>query len=306
MLAGQRFDNISAATQQYTEELIVQWVKNCMKATKIRKIACAGGIFLNVKANKLLRELPEVEKSFFYPAADDGGTPVGAALEGYYRLCEKKKIEPHKEVLADLYYGQEFKDEEIEKAIKQSKFKSQSKKVREIDEKVAELVVGGKIVARFSGRDEWGPRALGNRSIIADPRDLNVIRKINFAIKHRDFWMPFCPSILEEEMGKYLVKAKPARYMIEAFDTKPAAQEIIAGLHPYDRTCRPQTVNDWNPGWRKILEGFKKETKVGGVLNTSFNLHGFPVVGTPEVALETLAESELDILAIGNWLVERS
>ena len=146
---------------------------------------------------------------------------------------------------------------------------------------------------------------MGNRSILADPRDLRVIRKLNFAIKHRDFWMPFAPSILEEQMGSYLVNPRPARYMIEAFDTTGKADEIIAALHPQDKTARPQTVNEWNPLYRKILEEFQRITGVGGVLNTSFNLHGYPIVGTPEIAIKTLEQSALDGLAIGNWFVKR-
>ena len=106
-------------------------------------------------------------------------------------------------------------------------------------------------------------------------------------------------------MGDYLINPRPARYMIEAFDTTEKADEIIAALHPQDRTARPQTVNEWNPLYRKILEEFQRITGVGGVLNTSFNLHGYPIVGTPEIAIKTLEQSALDGLAIGNWLVKR-
>jgi carbamoyltransferase len=302
-LAEQRFDNIAAACQTYFEELVSHWVRNCIEETGINKLACAGGSFLNVKANKLIREMDEVEDAFFYPASDDGGTPVGAALEAYYRYCERESIEAQRCEMADLYYGIEYDDEQIEKALQKTGWESKASRIKDIEGEVASLLQQGKIIARFSGRDEWGPRALGNRSILADPRDLRVIRKINFAIKQRDFWMPFAPAILEERMDDYLIDARPARYMIEAFDTKGAASQIIAGLHPYDMTARPQTVNDWNPSYRRILTEFQGLTGVGGVLNTSFNLHGYPIVGTPEVALETLEQSDLDGLAIGNWLV---
>jgi len=305
LLAGQRFDNIAAACQQYFEELVTQWVRNAIRATGLHKIACAGGMFLNVKANKLIREMPEVEEAFFYPAADDGGTPVGAALEAYYRYCEREGIEPRRVPLADLYYGREWSDEEIEEVLCESGWRDRAEQVEDIEDVIADLVTRGKIIARFHGRDEWGPRALGNRSIIADPRDLRIIRRINFAIKHRDFWMPFAPSILEESMDAYLVEARPARYMIEAFDTTRRAEEIAAGLHPFDRTARPQTVNGWEPGWKRIVEKFQERTGVGGILNTSFNLHGYPIVGSPQVALWTLENSALDGLAIGNWLVLR-
>ena len=117
--------------------------------------------------------------------------------------------------------------------------------------------------------------------------------------------MPFAPSLLEERMGDYLVEPRPARYMIEAFDTTPKGVELAAALHPQDGTARPQTVNSWNPGYRKILETFQEQTGVGGLLNTSFNLHGYPIVGTPDLALWTFEGSALDALAIGNYLVSR-
>lgn len=303
LLAGQRFDNIAAATQQIFEELVVEWVKNAVKETKIKNIVCAGGAFLNVKANKLLRELKEVDGIFFYPSADDGGTPVGAAMEGYVRYCKENKIEPTIEKIGSTYYGQEFSDEYIRDFIKKSKIGKKASKVDAAE--VAKQLSEGKIIARFAGRDEWGPRALGNRSIMADPRSMGVIRKINFAIKQRDFWMPFAPAILDSDKGRYLKNPRFAPYMVEAFDTTDEAQEIIAGLHPFDLTVRPQTVNEWNPGWHKIISEFKRKTGVSGLLNTSFNLHGFPVAGSPEVAYYTFLNSDLDGLLLGDWLIKK-
>ena len=302
-LKEQRFDNIAAACQVYFEELVAQWVKNCIRETGIRKLACAGGAFLNVKANKVIREMEEVDDVFFYPAPDDGGMPVGAALEAYYRFCDREGVVPRRSKLSDIYYGAEYDDDYIKYALEKNGWLAKASHIQDIEGDVAELVSRGKIIARFAGRDEWGPRALGNRSILADPRDLRVIRKINFAIKFRDFWMPFAPSILEERAADYLLEYKPSPYMIEAFDTTDKAQEIIAGLHPMDQTARPQTVNEWNPGYRRLIAGFQHITGVGGVLNTSFNLHGYPIVGTPEIALNTLNNSDLDGLAIGNWLI---
>lgn len=307
ILAGRRFDNIAWATQKYFEDLVCQWVENAISYTGIHNVVCSGGSFLNVKANKLIRELPEVKKAFFYPAAGDGGTPVGVALEGYMKLCREKKIVPKILPLRDIYYGQSFPNEFIEEEIKNhKKYKRKAKYFKNgIEKHIAKLLSEGKIVARFAGRCEWGPRALGNRSILADPRDLKVIGKLNFAIKQRDFWMPFAASILEEDAKDYLVNYYPARYMIEAFDTKEAANEIIVGLHPFDKTCRPQTVNFFNPSYKKIIEEFKKTTGVSGIVNTSFNLHGFPIVGNPQQALYTFENSGLDALVMENWLIEK-
>jgi carbamoyltransferase len=304
-LAGQRFDNLCAACQLVFEELTLQWVRNAIEATDIHRVCGAGGAFLNVKANMLIRERDDVEAFFAYPASDDGGTPVGAAILGYRDLCAEKGVEPELDLPGHMYVGVCFTEAEMEAAIRASELPY--RKMEQPTEEIAGLLADGKIVARFDGREELGPRALGNRTIMADPRQLLAIRKLNFAIKQRDFWMPFAASVLEEDADRYIRDCSDwAYWMIEAFHTTPAAQkEIIAGLHPFDLTVRPQIVNDLNPGYRDIIRAFKERTGVGAVLNTSFNLHGFPIVGTPEVALHTLENSALDALALGPFLVTR-
>jgi len=306
LLAGQRFDNIAAATQLWFEELMANWIQYAVEKMGIRKIACAGGLFLNVKANKRIMEMPQVEEAFFYPAAGDDGTPVGAALQGYYEYCMVKGVKPQKLSLTDVYYGPAYSNDRIKETLKKTGWIGKAEYYDDIDSSVGELVAKGMIVARFSGRLEWGPRALGNRSILADPRNLKIVRKINFAIKHRDFWMPFAPTILEERIDDYLVDSRFAPYMVLAFDTTEKREEIVAAVHPYDYTCRPQTLNRlWNSGYWNVLKTFEEHTGVGGVLNTSFNLHGYPIVCTPEQAIWTLENSKLDALALGNFLIMR-
>jgi carbamoyltransferase len=260
---------------------------------------------MNVKANKLLREKEDVDKIFFYPASGDEGTAIGAALEGYYRFCEREGIKPEKENLGPIYYGMEFDNEYIKNVIKKSKWKENANLIDDIGGEVGSLLAKGDIVGVFHGKMEFGPRALGNRSILANPSDLKVIQKLNFAIKKRDFWMPFAPSILNERNKEYFIESKLAPYMIEAFDSTKEADDIIAGLHPRDRSGRPQIVNEWNKNYYSIIKSFEDITGVGGVLNTSFNLHGYPIVGTPEVALDTFENSGLDELVLGNWLISK-
>jgi carbamoyltransferase len=304
-LYAQRFDNVAAACQLVFEELMLEWVRNAVKATGIPRLTAAGGAFLNVKANKLIREMPEVEALYVYPASDDGGTPVGAAVLGYLQLCKQRGVTPKLDLPRDMYLGLEFSDSEMEAAARASGFPY--RRMADPAAEIAGLLADGKIVARFSGREELGPRALGNRSIFADPRDLRVIRKLNFAIKQRDFWMPFAASVLEEDACRYIQRPTSwAYYMIEAFDTTPeGAAALVAGTHPFDQTIRPQLVNDLNPGYRDLLRAFRARTGVGGLLNTSFNLHGYPIVGTPEVALDTLKKSDLDAVALGPILVTK-
>jgi carbamoyltransferase len=304
-LYARRFDNVAAGCQLVFEEMMLKWVKNAIAATGVRKIATSGGAFLNVKANKLIRELPEVEAMYTFPASDDGGTPIGAALLGYVKLCKDKGVEPQFDLPKDMYMGLGFEDADCEKAAQASGLPY--KKMANVADEAAQLLVDGKIIGRFSGREEVGPRALGNRSLLADARDLRVIRKLNFAIKQRDFWMPFAASVLEEDGPRYIKDLTGwAYYMIEAFDTTEAGfNDLCAGTHPFDQTIRPQLVNQLNPEYRDLIRAFKAKTGVGGLLNTSFNLHGSPIVGTPEIAIDTLKKSELDAVVLGSYLVTK-
>ena len=307
LLRGERFDNIAAAAQEWFEELMVRWIKNGIKKTGIHKIACAGGSFLNVKANQKLLSLEEVDDAFFCPAAGDEGLAVGAALIGYYEMSIMSGKKPENVPLKDTYFGSSFSNEEIKESLKKHDLLEKAEYIEDIDSEIGELLAeDSNIVARFSGQMEWGPRGLGNRSILANPSDYGVIRKINHAIKMRDFWMPFGPSILESRMQDYVVDPIDAPYMIVSFDTTEKRSEITAAIHPYDLTCRPQTVMaEYNPGYEKVLKSFEVKTGIGAVLNTSFNLHGNPIVWNPEIAIGTFQNSELDALALGNYLLKK-
>jgi len=307
ILRGQRFDNVAAAAQEWLEILKEKWVKNAIAKTGIHKIACAGGNFLNVKANQKLLALEEVDDAFFCPAAGDEGLAVGAALIGYYEMSMMSGKKPENIPLKDTYLGSSFSNEEIKESLKKHGLLENAEYIDDIDETIGELLTkDSNIIARFSGQMEWGPRGLGNRSIIANPSDYAVIRKINHAIKMRDFWMPFGPSILESRMQDYVVNPINAPYMILAFDTTEKRNEMPAAIHPYDLTCRPQTVNsDYNPGYEKVLKSFEAKTGIGAVLNTSFNLHGNPIVWNPEIAIDTFNNSELDAIALGNYLLKK-
>jgi carbamoyltransferase len=304
MLMGHRFDNIARAAQTLIERIITTWIRNCIAHTGISNIVLSGGVFMNVKANDLILNLPEVKQLFIFPSCGDESLAIGAAIVKSQELGQDN-IEP----LGPLYFGQDFTDDGIKDALSGLEQGFSVEKVEDIDELVGKQLAQGKVVARFSGRMEWGARALGNRSILADARNRDIVIKINEAIKNRDFWMPFAPSILEERTDDYIINPKGfyAPYMIMAFSTKEKAKkDLIAALHPYDFTARPQVVKEsWNPSYYRVLKTFESETGIGGILNTSFNLHGDAIVCTPQDAIYTFKNSALDALAMGNYYVSR-
>lgn len=301
-----RFDAVCGGLQRFIEEFITQWVRNCIKATGIRKVALAGGLFMNVKLNKTIMELPEVEDLFVYPSCGDETNAMGSAYQAYAQHADYRTMTS----LRDLYTGPEYTDGEIQRAIDEYSFNNQVsvKQADDIEGEVAELLAKGEVVARFKGREEFGARAMGNRSILADPAQPDVVKVINDAIKSRDFWMPFAPSVLDRREKDYVVNSKniPAPYMIIAFDSTERVSEFRAACHPYDLTIRPQVVfREWNPSYYDLLEKFESITGRGIILNTSFNLHGYPIVSRPQDALHVLDQSGLNWLAIGNFLLRK-
>lgn len=299
----ERFDLVSGAIQEFLENFLSAWIKNCINATGIRKVALSGGIFLNVKANKKILELPEVDELFIFPSCGDPTNSIGAAYHVYFEKCEAAKVKENLEPLTDLYFGPTYTDSAIETLLKKTTFKFH--RSEDIEKEVAALLHQREVVARFKDRMEFGARALGNRSILAHPADRNVIKTINEMIKNRDFWMPFSPSIISDKANEYSINPKQmdAPYMIMSFDIKIDHDKIYAASHPYDKTIRPQVVHkDWNPDYYKLIKYFEELTGVGAVLNTSFNLHGYPIVCSPEDALHVFKESGLKYLAIGNFL----
>ena len=306
MLRFQRFDNIAAAVQKRLEDLLSTWVRNSIEKTDIHKVALAGGIFLNVKANMKIRKMPEVEDVFTFPAAGDAGTAVGAALEAYSQFCKAEGLKSRKVFLKDVYFGPQYSTERIEHVLKAEGLSEKAQYCQNIAQVVGEHVANGKIIAWFDGRMEFGPRALGNRSILADASDWRMVSRINEKIKHRTWWMPFAPAILKKRVPDYLVEPEDSPYMTMAFETTNARNEIIAAVHPKDFTVRPQTLDvAWNPRYHEILSTFEEIRGIGGILNTSFNLHGYPIVCTPQQAIWTYKNSALDGLAMGNYLLLR-
>ena len=310
-LENHRFDWIAGAAQRVLEELITKWVRNAARATGIKRIACAGGVFMNVKVNMLVMEMDEIDDMFVFPSCGDESLGIGSAYKTYadHLLQSNDKFEM--DVFDSAYLGNGFTREEIDSGIKSMDLagKYNVKSFEDINEAAAELLASGEIVARFSGNMEWGARALGNRSILLDPRRVDKVKELNSAIKRRDFWMPFAPTILAERQSDYIENPNNVKspHMMKAFhSTERGQKDIPAALHPYDGTCRPQILEKRaNPEYYDLIKKFESLTGVGGLLNTSFNLHGDPIVCTPQDAVSTLERSGLEILILGNYIVSK-
>lgn len=304
---GERFDNIAAALQYRTEELVTQWIRNGISQTGIKRICTGGGVFMNVKLNRRIQEMPEVEKAFFMPSCGDESNAIGASYDFFIRNGYKTRQ------LENLYLGISFNESTIMQVLEEKNLGDSYdiSKSDDIELQIAELLAQREIVARFSGRCEWGARSLGNRAILGHPSYMESFYEINDHIKSRDFWMPFAPSILDTAAHQYLQDYNPKRvsaeFMITAFAaTDLALHHLRAALHQGDHTLRPQVLEQsTNPKYYHLLKCFEELTGVGGVLNTSFNLHGYPLVATPEQALITLEKSNLKYLALGNFLLSK-
>ena len=305
-IRGHQADEVAAGVQKFIERFFLQWVKNCIDVTGIKKLAMSGGLFMNVKLNKIIMELLQVESLYVFPSCGDESNSIGAAWLGHKKLNEKIEIEP----LKDFYLGGDF-DSDVKDVLDNYKFIKNVKitKYEDIEKAVAQLLADGHIVARCKGRAEFGARALGNRSILSDASNRAAVDEINSMIKMRDFWMPFAPSMIDVDADEYIDNPKNifAPYMILAFDSKAGqAEKIAAALHQADLTCRPGVVRkEYNDCFYKLLEYYKKLTGGSAVLNTSFNLHGFPMVYKPADALDVFDNSGLQYLALGDYLIEQ-
>jgi carbamoyltransferase len=307
-----RFDNLSAAVQNYVENLVLEWITLTQKRYRLNQAAFSGGVFMNVKLNQKIQSLPFLNRVYFMPSSGDESLAYGAV---YYVYCRH-----HLYYRSDssMYHGINYTHQEIDSYLEHLPYKSKYhiKILNNPELSIAQLLADHQIVAYFTGEGEWGARSLCHRTILSNASDINAYYQINDTIKMRDFWMPFAPTILLEYAHKYIknwstlspkVKAS-SKYMITAFDTTILAQkDLIAAIHPKDKTIRPQLVSvKDNPSLHRLLTYFSKLTGLGGLMNTSLNIHGFPLVGTLEQAFFTLDNSKLKYLVIDNYLITKN
>jgi carbamoyltransferase len=303
-----RFDWVCGGVQWITEELLEGWVRNAIRKTGIHKIALAGGVFMNVKANKRIMEMPEVEDLFVFPSCGDESTAIGAAYQAYAEKVQEAGGEVRIPALDTIYFGTSFTGEDVKEAIARRPGKFRYTPHADIEKEVAALIEAGEVVARCRDRMEFGARALGNRSILADPANPGCVRTINMMVKKRDFWMPFAPVVSWDRQDTCILNPKRVRspHMMLSFDTTGRREEFIAAVHPADLTARAQILGEGqNPAYHRILSEFERLTGRGVLLNTSFNLHGYPIVAGPEEALWVFENSGLEYLALGDCLITK-
>jgi carbamoyltransferase len=304
LLEGKRFDTIAAGAQRFLEDMLVKWVSNAVRETGIRKVACSGGVFMNVKANLALLEIPEVEDLYVFPSCGDESNSIGAACHLAAQAGER--VQP----LGALYYGEPIADEEAQMALEAASNRTvRFRWASDIERVAAGKLAEGKIVARAKGAVEFGARALGNRSILARADSPTAVREINEMVKNRDFWMPFAPSVLASRAHEYYIKPKPVSspYMMFGFHSRPEKRgSFAAAQHPYDFTTRPHEVSEeHNADYHRLLKEYESRTGEGILLNTSFNLHGEPIVYRARDAVDVFSRSGLRYMALGNWWVEK-
>jgi len=302
---SRRFADIAASIQKVTEDVVIKAANYLYRRTKLKKLCMAGGVALNCVANyKILKETP-FENIFIQPGAGDGGGALGAALYVWHCLLNK----PRSFVLNHSFWGKEYSADEIggfldKKGVKYRRLNSDD----ELADYVVDALIAQRIVGWFQGRFEWGPRALGNRSILADPRDSKMKDMINSKIKFREPFRPFAPSVLYEYTDSIfdaedIKNQYPFRFMQYSL---PVKNNLIPAAVHVDETSRPQFVyKDTNPLYYKLIGKFYEKTGIPALLNTSFNLKGEPIVNSPFDAYNTFKKSGMDILVMENYIIEK-
>lgn len=294
------YTHIAAAAQKKLEEIVIKlidvYLKNSLEKT--RALCFSGGCALNVALNRILLKHPLIDKLWVQPASNDAGGSLGAAVYLAAKLGEDIKSMNH------AYLGPDFSNDQIKQELEKSDFFYFYHK--DICTKTAELLDEGKIVGWFQGRMEWGPRALGNRSILGNPTVKGTADKINEQIKFREKWRPFCPSILSEYAPDILNSDHPAPFMTIAFEVNSRWRNKIPEVVHVNGTCRPQIVDKkTNPKFYDLIGKFYEKTRVPVLINTSLNRKGEPIVCSPKDALDMFSGCGLKYLAIGDFLITK-
>jgi carbamoyltransferase len=303
----QRHKNLASALQARLEEIYLGMLKKLAERTGLKAVCLAGGVAFNCVANGKIFDTTGFEQVYVHPAAGDAGLAVGAAYYVWHQILGK----PRSFVMDHAYWGPGYTREEVRHAMDANGSLKNGWHIEELPEeslmqRTAAIVADGKILGWFQGRAEWGPRALGNRSIVADPRRPEMKEVLNQRIKHREIFRPFAPSILAESTGEWFEKSHPSPFMTLAYSVRPEKREEIPAPTHVDGTGRLQTVTrEANPRYWGLIKAFEQLTGVPVVLNTSFN-DNEPIVCRPEEALDCFQRTQMDALVLGDFLITRS
>jgi carbamoyltransferase len=295
-----KYADLAFALQLRLENIVNSLTNWLYEQTGSKNLCLAGGVAMNCVMNGHLAKMDCIENIFVQPAASDNGVSLGAA-----QLLNSLEGGSENQSMKHLYWGPEFSENEIKKALDESKLKY--RKSDNICLEVAKKIYDGKIIGWFQGRMEVGARALGNRSIIASPLVNDMQDKINLEVKHRENWRPFCPSMKEEEYDKYIDASAESPYMIMAFPVRQKFKSKIPAVVHVDGTARPQAVSkEYNQRFWNLLDEFEKLSGHPVLINSSFNIQGEPIVCSPSDALRTFGGTGLDVLAIGDFILEKN
>ena len=297
-----RHRNLAASLQALLEEVVLDLLRGLAEKTKMKTLCMAGGVALNCTLNgKITRETP-FEQIYIQPAAYDAGTSLGAALYVRHHVLDQ----PRDVVMDHVYWGLEYSPAECRAALEKSGL--EFRELNDPDElalETAKLLAQGHILGWFQGRFEWGPRALGNRSINCDPRNPRMKDILNHRIKHRESFRPFAPSVTAESASEYFELDQPSPFMLITCQVRQDKREVIPAVTHSDGSARVQTVTrDANPRYWALLKAFERVTGVPVLLNTSFN-ENEPIVNTPEEAVSCFLRNDMDMLVLGPYLVVR-
>ena len=298
-------EDLSAGVQYILEKRVTELVDHWVKKTGISNIVTAGGILANVKLNQRIAELASVASFRVHPDMGDGGNAYGAAMLAY----QEHYPDARPSLMSTVYFGPEYSDDAIEQILRAESLVS-FKKSNSIAADAAQYIADGKIIGWFQGRMEYGPRALGNRSILACATDKTINTWLNERMKRTEF-MPFAPSCLAEAAHEVFIIPKesmviPARFMTITFNVKDAWAPKVAAITHVDGTARPQLVRkEDNPLYHELLSAYRVKTGLPLCINTSFNVHEEPIICAPEQALRALTNDVIDVLAIGSFIVEK-
>jgi carbamoyltransferase len=293
-------ENVAAEAQHLLEESLLNFIRYWVKKENARNLATSGGVFLNVKLNQKIIEDNIVENYYIFPNAGDAGLALGAALY----ISQNFSKENTTQKIGRIYWGPEYSNDEIESILKERNLRY--RKSDNISQEAAKALAEQKIIGWFQGKMESGPRALGGRSILFDPRKPENKDIINMRVKFREPFRPFCPSIMEEYAHEYLSTNYKDRYMITACNVKDEKRNVIPAVTHVDGTCRPQLISrQINKRFWELLDNFRQYTGVPVILNTSFNIKGEPIVCSPRDAIKCFFDTGLDLLCIGDFIVTK-